>query len=109
MGAAIPISLHTLERQRVSKWTLLYKIFRRSIILFGLGLFLNNGFDLQHWRIPGVLQRFGGSYLVKISSEKPLIDFIKFFVSFFFLMLVYGIDCCVCTIIENERQRKRSK
>ena len=45
------------------KWQL-YKIIRRSIILFGLGLVVNNGSDLPKWRIPGVLQRFGVSYLV---------------------------------------------
>jgi heparan-alpha-glucosaminide N-acetyltransferase len=28
------------------------------------GLFLNNGHDVAHWRIPGVLQYFGFSYIV---------------------------------------------
>ena len=27
------------------------------------GLFLNNGHDVAHWRIPGVLQYFGFSYI----------------------------------------------
>ncbi|OQR87540.1 heparan-alpha-glucosaminide N-acetyltransferase [Achlya hypogyna] len=36
----------------------------RSLKLFGLGLFLNNGFDLAHWRIPGVLQSFGVAYWI---------------------------------------------
>lgn len=79
MGTAIPISLHTLERQRVTKWTLLYKIVRRSVILFGLGLFLNNGFDLQHWRIPGVLQRFGVSYLVRLRFGRIFFACLFFF------------------------------
>ena len=32
------------------------KIVVRSMKLFGRGLFLNNGFDTDNWRIPGVLQ-----------------------------------------------------
>lgn len=39
-------------------------VFRRSIILFGLGLFLNNGFNYDKWRIPGVLQYFAVSYFL---------------------------------------------
>jgi len=42
---------------------MLYKVIRRSVILFALGLFINNGYDLQQFRIMGVLQRFGISYL----------------------------------------------
>jgi len=36
-----------------------YRVIRRSFILFMIGLFLNNGFDVVsegRWRIPGVLQ-----------------------------------------------------
>ena len=32
------------------------------ILLFALGLFLNNGYDMSLWRIPGVLQYFAISY-----------------------------------------------
>lgn len=34
----------------------------RSLKLFLLGLFLNNGSDWQHWRIPGVLQALAVAY-----------------------------------------------
>lgn len=34
---------------------LFIKIIRRSIILFALGLLLNDGYNLEHWRILGVL------------------------------------------------------
>lgn len=33
------------------------------MILFSLGLFMNDGTILQDWRIPGVLQRFAIAYL----------------------------------------------
>lgn len=39
------------------------KVLRRGATLFALGLFLNNGYDLRHWRIPGVLQYFAVSFL----------------------------------------------
>jgi len=42
----------------------LWKVFRRSVILFALGLFINNGFDVANWRIPGVLQRFAIAYFM---------------------------------------------
>ncbi|XP_065909111.1 heparan-alpha-glucosaminide N-acetyltransferase-like [Dysidea avara] len=67
MGASIVFSFH--GRRKSSIYTMLYQVIRRSIILFGLGLFLNNGFDLQHWRIPGVLQRFGVSYFAVAMTE----------------------------------------
>ncbi|KAL5505238.1 hypothetical protein EMCRGX_G006640 [Ephydatia muelleri] len=47
----------------------LYQVVRRTIILFGLGLFGNNGQNVYTWRIPGVLQRFGASYLVCALTE----------------------------------------
>lgn len=43
---------------------LYYRIFKRSVKLFGLGLFMANGHDYKKWRIPGVLQYFGFAYFV---------------------------------------------
>jgi heparan-alpha-glucosaminide N-acetyltransferase len=63
MGTAMALSFTSLENRRARRVEMLAKVVRRSIILFGLGLFLNNGWDLDHWRIPGVLQRFAISYL----------------------------------------------
>lgn len=40
------------------------RVVKRSLTLFLLGLFLNDGYYLEDWRIPGVLQYFGISYLV---------------------------------------------
>eukprot|EP01124_Arcella_intermedia_P024469 TRINITY_DN4133_c0_g1_i2.p1 TRINITY_DN4133_c0_g1~~TRINITY_DN4133_c0_g1_i2.p1 ORF type:complete len:669 (-),score=69.59 TRINITY_DN4133_c0_g1_i2:44-1879(-) len=63
MGSAMPFSLKNIHAQK-KKLDPLYKIVRRSVILFAIGLFLWNGYDIQNWRIPGVLQRFSISYLV---------------------------------------------
>lgn len=51
----------TLSR-RTASWG---SIFRRTTIIFALGLFLNGfpRFDLETWRIPGVLQRIAVCYL----------------------------------------------
>lgn len=41
-----------------------FKVIKRSLILFGIGMFLANGYDYKTWRIPGVLQYFAVSYFV---------------------------------------------
>ncbi|XP_066916082.1 heparan-alpha-glucosaminide N-acetyltransferase-like isoform X3 [Clytia hemisphaerica] len=72
MGASIFISCRSIRRKTIPKITITKKIIVRSIKLFALGLFINNGIklrsmkwkDYEHWRIPGVLQRFALSYLV---------------------------------------------
>lgn len=60
-GIALAFSSHMARRNdKHPHWRLftLWKILRRTVILFGIGLFLNNGYDLSIWRIPGRLQRF---------------------------------------------------
>jgi predicted acyltransferase len=64
MGVAMPLSFQSLLKQEKSHILVLYKIVRRSIILFALGMFVNNGADILFWRIPGVLQRFAVAYMV---------------------------------------------
>ncbi|KAM9991026.1 hypothetical protein ACTFIY_007084 [Dictyostelium cf. discoideum] len=64
MGIAMPLSFHAMEKRGTPKRIIFQKLLRRSIILFALGLFINNGVNLQQWRILGVLQRFSISYLV---------------------------------------------
>ncbi len=73
VGASIPVALNS--KKEISKgriWTLILK---RSLILFGIGLFLNffGEWSLEHLRIPGVLQR---------------IAFVYFIVSSFYLFLI---------------------
>jgi heparan-alpha-glucosaminide N-acetyltransferase len=41
-----------------------YRVCKRSLILFLLGMFLANGYEYSTWRIPGVLQYFAASYFV---------------------------------------------
>ena len=41
-----------------------WRVFRRSVLLFLIGMFLANGYEYSTWRIPGVLQYFGVSYFV---------------------------------------------
>eukprot|EP01105_Mastigella_eilhardi_P007545 TRINITY_DN1899_c0_g1_i2.p1 TRINITY_DN1899_c0_g1~~TRINITY_DN1899_c0_g1_i2.p1 ORF type:complete len:401 (+),score=130.90 TRINITY_DN1899_c0_g1_i2:31-1233(+) len=62
MGTSLPISLKS--RASMSKLSLFLKTLQRSVELFVIGLFLNNGYDVAHWRIPGVLQRFGVTFFV---------------------------------------------
>ncbi|EGC32733.1 hypothetical protein DICPUDRAFT_49381 [Dictyostelium purpureum] len=64
MGIAMPLSFNAMERRGTTKLVIVQKLVRRSAILFALGLFINNGVNLQHWRILGVLQRFAISYLI---------------------------------------------
>lgn len=61
MGVSTAFSLkkaHTLIKK-----DLLFKIIKRTIILFCLGIIVNQGWDLGHLRIMGVLQRFALSYI----------------------------------------------
>lgn len=64
MGTSMAISFTSLEKKRTPKREVLYKIIRRFIILAVLGLFQNNGYEWETWRIPGVLMRFAVAYLV---------------------------------------------
>ena len=41
-----------------------WRVVRRSVILFLIGMFLANGYEYSTWRIPGVLQYFAVSYCV---------------------------------------------
>ena len=64
IGVAITLSLEA--RQSRPGWRLYGSIARRTLVLLGLGLFLN-GFPLFDWtemRFPGVLQRIALCYLV---------------------------------------------
>ena len=45
-------------------YSLYVKAVRRAAVFFGIGLWMNDGFDYGEWRIPGVLQYFAVSYLV---------------------------------------------
>ena len=63
MGVSISLSLSSILSRPVVWTQLMYKIIRRTIILFALGLIINNCFIIEQCRVPGVLQRFAVSYL----------------------------------------------
>jgi predicted acyltransferase len=75
VGVAIVLALKGRLDAGAKRRLLVVKVVKRSLILFGLGLFLNGfpfglfgprGFGelLETWRIPGVLQRIAICYLV---------------------------------------------
>ncbi|KAK3745938.1 hypothetical protein QZH41_012753, partial [Actinostola sp. cb2023] len=64
MGVSITLSFKSITRKKVKASVVLRKIVRRSLILFGLGVFTSNFNDLEFYRIPGVLQRFAICYFV---------------------------------------------
>jgi predicted acyltransferase len=61
VGLSIVFSLKKSKDQNLVNASLIYKIVKRGLILFGIGLVLNAipDFDFAHLRIPGVLQRIG--------------------------------------------------
>ena len=65
VGVAIPLALDRRRQAGVSKRDLYWKIARRTLIIFALGIFLAGFpyFNLSTIRIPGVLQRIAVCYL----------------------------------------------
>ncbi|HAE87825.1 TPA: DUF5009 domain-containing protein [Candidatus Marinimicrobia bacterium] len=72
MGISLVFSFQNRQKKGQTRRQLIWHIFRRSAILFALGLFINgfpfglipgSGFSLETWRIPGVLQRISLCYL----------------------------------------------
>ena len=83
VGVSISYAL-SRQKEQNPEWASIYKkIFRRTLILFGLGLFLSGFpfFNLGTLRIPGVLQRIALCYFsasviflhFKIRVPQPLI------------------------------------
>ena len=67
MGVSMALSMGSVYAEG-SAWPLWRRVLKRSCTLIGLGLFLSNGYNVtaasHHWRLPGVLQYFGISYLL---------------------------------------------
>jgi predicted acyltransferase len=65
VGVAISLSLSRLKEEGAGKGGLYFKIFKRSVLIFALGMLLRliPHFDLATVRIPGVLQRIAICYL----------------------------------------------
>ncbi|MFC2165692.1 acyltransferase family protein [Acidobacteriota bacterium] len=66
VGVSLSLSLSKRKHQEPGGLQLYAKIFRRTLILFALGLLLNliPAFDFNSIRLPGVLQRIALCYLV---------------------------------------------
>ena len=67
VGVAMVFSFRARGRQGASRQTLMAHVVWRSLILFGLGMFLNgfpNHYHLASWRVYGVLQRIAVCYLI---------------------------------------------
>jgi len=76
MGVSLAISIQAQLRNSVPRRKIVINVVRRSLTLIILGLILNTDGgknDLSKLRIPGVLQRFGVSYLVVGSVEAILL------------------------------------
>ena len=53
------------KKKNQSKWSQLRAVFIRAAKLFLIGVFvINNAYDLNHMRIPGVLQRIAICYFI---------------------------------------------
>jgi predicted acyltransferase len=77
VGVSLVFSCHTRLARGDSRQTLILHTFRRSAILFVIGLALNGlaGLPLGSWRIPGVLQRIAIVYcaatLITLFTKVP--------------------------------------
>jgi predicted acyltransferase len=67
VGVAMVFSFRARRERGASRQTLMAHVVWRSLILFGLGMFLNgfpNHYQLASWRVYGVLQRIAVCYLI---------------------------------------------
>jgi predicted acyltransferase len=96
VGVAITLSLSKRKERGDDQFKLLMNVLRRSLILFGLGLFLNGFpyFDFSAIRIPGVLQRIAVVYLISSflflkSSLKVQIYLTVFFLVIYWILMMF--------------------
>ncbi|RDD40051.1 Heparan-alpha-glucosaminide N-acetyltransferase [Trichoplax sp. H2] len=67
VGICIALSFYNhryITASRLPPSSAVLKVLSRSVILFLIGLFLNDGVNLSTWRIPGNLQKVAISYIV---------------------------------------------
>nr|XP_006814383.1 PREDICTED: heparan-alpha-glucosaminide N-acetyltransferase-like [Saccoglossus kowalevskii] len=119
MGTSIALAFHSLSIKGFSKKKMFIKICKRSAILFILGLILNtgkdrNGVDLNHIRIPGVLQRFSVCYFVvaivemlsvkkddpyKYKYYAPIRDFVYLWIHWLVAICVVTLYLCLTFVL----------
>jgi predicted acyltransferase len=66
VGVSLVFSFAKRESPSTSDWSIEFRVLRRTVVLFALGLFLNifPTFELSNIRIPGVLQRIAVCYFL---------------------------------------------
>ncbi len=101
VGVSAVLSIHALKNKQIAESTILYKVFKRSVFLFFLGIALNlfpNHFDFHHLRIMGVLQRMALCYLVtsllylKTSLRTQVILFFGILMGYWLSLLAYSTE-----------------
>jgi predicted acyltransferase len=96
-GAGLALSFSRRLEQGVPKTTILSRLLKRMAVLIVIGVLINGipHFSLDHWRLPGILQRIGLSclltgglmlLLVRGRSLKPL----PLAIAAFAILVVYG-------------------
>ena len=55
MGVSMALSFEAMAKKDVSSSQLWRKCIQRTVTLFGIGMFLANGYELSTWRIPGII------------------------------------------------------
>ncbi|XP_052248072.1 heparan-alpha-glucosaminide N-acetyltransferase-like isoform X2 [Dreissena polymorpha] len=72
MGVSMNFSFRSMLKRRKSRAAILWKVVRRSALLFAFGIVMNTNWgpvDLRKLRIPGVLQRLSLCYLLVAAME----------------------------------------
>ncbi|KAK3102341.1 hypothetical protein FSP39_010631 [Pinctada imbricata] len=72
MGTSMNYSFKGMFRRNMPRYKMLFKILKRSVELFALGIILNTNWGpwpVDKIRIPGILQRFSLTYLVVAVME----------------------------------------
>ncbi len=109
VGIAIPLGLGKRLEQGITK-DIYFKIFRRALLIFLLGLFLNGFpyYDLSTLRIPGVLQRIAVCYLVTslifihTNWKQQTIIGVSLLLVYWILMTTIPVPNCDITTIDDK-------
>jgi len=108
VGISLSLSLSKRIAQGIRPWRLYFKIMKRTLILFGLGIFLAlvPRFDLATVRIPGVLQRialcyfFSSLLFIKIGSKGRTVITFSLLALYWLIMKLVPVPGCGTGILE---------
>uniref|UniRef100_A0A2C9JQJ3 Heparan-alpha-glucosaminide N-acetyltransferase catalytic domain-containing protein n=1 Tax=Biomphalaria glabrata TaxID=6526 RepID=A0A2C9JQJ3_BIOGL len=115
MGTALAFSFQGQLKKNVPRWKISVRILKRSAKLFLLGLLINSfgadsGVDFTTFRIPGVLQRFAGTYLITATSFlllapqpntnqytclSPIRDIVNYWPEWILYLAFIGLHCAI--------------